>query len=223
MKRPLFICAAAIALMGCGTPLYNGATQATSVADRHPITVDQQTVSLAVQIDPTSQGLNRGQLADIDAFVTAYRIRGHGPITVTAPTGTRSDLDGAETAANVRAALNSFGIDYRDLQGSSYRAGGTPEAVIVSFVQYVATAPTCGDFSGELASRLRNLPPPNYGCADRHNLAAMVADPRDLTRMQEGGLVDGQSAAEKIRTATGRESSVNVSGILVPDGVDTSD
>ncbi|MEM9233275.1 MAG: CpaD family pilus assembly protein [Pseudomonadota bacterium] len=214
MKKYVLLCAAAITLSGCGTPLFNGPNQGLSVAERHPISIDQQTVSLEIRIDPTSQGLNRGQLAEIDAFVTAYRTRGHGPITVTAPSGTRSDLDAAETAANVRMALNSFGIDYRDLQGATYRASGRPEIVVASFTRYVASAPDCGVYKGELVSRLRNMPHPNFGCADQSNLAAMVADPRDLTRMQAAVQRDGTSASNAVRAAKSEENTVNEAGFI---------
>ena len=214
MKQSFLLCAAAILITACGTPLYNGPNQATTVSDRHPISVDQQTMSLSVAIDPTSHGLSRGQLAEIDALVTAYRTRGHGPITVTAPTGTTSDLDAAETAANVRQALNNFGIDYRDIQGSSYRAGGRPETVIVSFTRYVATSSACGVYKGEFVSRMRNMPHPNFGCADRQNLAAMVADPRDLARMQTSDPMDGESAASPVSAAKSPENRVNETGFI---------
>lgn len=220
MKKYLILCLTAITLSGCSTPLFNGANQGQSVAERHPISIDQQTVSLEVTIDPTSQGLNRGQLAEIDAFVTAYRTRGHGPITVTAPSGTRSDLDAAETAANVRMALNSFGIDYRDLQGATYRASGRPEIVVASFTRYVASAPDCGVYKGEFVNRLRNMPHPNFGCADQSNLAAMIADPRDLTRMQTSVQRDGTSASNAVRAAKSEENTVNEAGFVDTVGSD---
>jgi pilus assembly protein CpaD len=40
--------------------------------------------------------------------------------------------------------------------------------------------PPCGDWSTNLAVTTRNDLPSNFGCATQHNLAAMVADPRDL-------------------------------------------
>ena len=100
-------------------------------------------------------------------------------------------------------------------RGASFVAGGRPDAVIVSFTRYVATGPECGDFSGEFTSRLRNQAPPNFGCADRHNLAAMVADPRDLTRMQTPAPVTGRSATNPITAVQTNEGSVNEAGIIV--------
>lgn len=217
MKTSLLLGAAVILLSACGTIIANGPNDAMTHYERHPITVDQQTMSLAVTIDPTSHGLSRGQLAEIDGFVTAYRTRGHGPITVTAPSGTVADLDAAQTAADVRAALNSFGIDYRDIQGASLQTTGRPDTVIVSFTRYVASGPECGLFRSELSSRLRNIEAPNFGCADQHNLAAMVADPRDLTRMQSASPTTGASATNPITAAQSAEGSVNEAGLITMD------
>jgi len=42
----------------------------------------------------------------------------------------------------------------------------------------------CGDWSVSLGYTSANHPAPNWGCATRHNLAVMVADPRDLATPQ---------------------------------------
>jgi pilus assembly protein CpaD len=36
------------------------------------------------------------------------------------------------------------------------------------------------------------MPPPNFGCATQHNLAAMVADPRDLVAPRRVDAADAQ-------------------------------
>lgn len=214
--KPLFLLGtAALLLSGCGTIIANGPNQASTTAERHPITVDQQTVTLSVAVDPTSQGLHRDQLKKIDSFVTSYRTRGHGPITVTTPSGTSADIEAAQTAADIRTALNLYGIDFRDMQGATYLSGGRPEAVIISFSRYVASGPECGNFKGELSARLKNAPSPNFGCATQRNLAAMVADPRDLTRMQTADPVTGASATNPITAVETNEGSVNQAGITV--------
>ncbi len=169
-----------IALSGCAL-LYNGDNEALTVAERHPITVDQQTFSMTVTVDPTVSALSREALAELDEFMRVYRTRGHGPLTVTAPSGTGNDLEGQQTAAQVRTALNALGLAYTDMQGATYRTAERPAPVLVSFTQYVASGPVCGVFKGGIVNQYKNLSPPNFGCADQQNFAAMVADPRDLT------------------------------------------
>ena len=153
----------------------NGPHDALTVAERHPVTVDQQTQTLLVPVDGTAQGLPRAQLAAIDGFVTAYRTRGYGPITVTAPGG----REAGQAAADVRAALFAAGIPYEEMRGASLRGGGG-DAVVVSFSAYAASAPDCGVYEGVMAARFATKPHPNFGCANQANLAAMIADPRDL-------------------------------------------
>ena len=169
---------AAALLCACST-VTNGAHDGYTVAERHPIGVDQQTETLLVAVEPGANGLNRGQLASLDAFVSLYRTRGYGPLTVTTPQGGGEARAAGQTAADVRRALFAAGIPYEDMRGASVRSAQT-DAVVVSFATYVASAPACGTSRGELVSRLKNRPHPNFGCANQANLAAMVADPRDL-------------------------------------------
>lgn len=207
--RIVTILALGVSLTACSS-IMNTSNNALSSAERHPITVDQQTVSLAIPIDSTLSGLTRQTLAELDQFMTVYRTRGHGPVTITSPSGTNRDIDGQQTAADVRDALHSFGLDYAQMHGATYRVGGRPDTVLVSFTRYVAEGPVCGVFTGETRSNLRNLPAPNFGCADQQNLAAMVADPADLTRMQDIGPGNGTQAAAAVRAVSGfNESSPN--------------
>ena len=173
-----FLAAAATALTAACALTPNGPDEARTVAQAHPITVDQQTVALRVAIDDTRGGLSRADLARIDALVSEYRTRGHGPVTVTAPVGGASDRAAQRTAADVRSALHAFGMPYETMSGASVR---TEEGdVIVSFQSYVATGPACGRNGYSASRRLRNVRSENFGCANQSNLAAMIADPRDL-------------------------------------------
>ena len=48
-------------------------------------------------------------------------------------------------------------------------------------MRYVAQGPECGNnWSENLASNSSNVGHPNFGCANQHNLAAMVANPADV-------------------------------------------
>lgn len=181
--------------------MFNDRTDAQTLAERHPISIDQQTVVLRVPVDPTLRGLPRTVLSDLDRFLTDYRTRGHGPVTVTAPTGTGRDIDGQQTAAEIRQALYALGLDYSEMLGSSVRSDDRPGTVLVSFSQYVASGPVCGVFDGGLVNNFTNRPPRNFGCADQHNLAAMVSDPKDLVTMQAPSASNGAALAAAVRAA----------------------
>jgi pilus assembly protein CpaD len=50
----------------------------------------------------------------------------------------------------------------------------------VSYLRFVAQPPPCGNWSTNLAEEPMNVPYPDFGCANQHNLGAMVANPADL-------------------------------------------
>ena len=186
LKARLLTVAAFSTLGACAlTP--NGTDDALSVREAHPITVDQQAVALRIGVDGTRGGLDRSDLARIDALVSDYRTRGHGPITVTAPVGGDSDRAAQRTAADVRTALHAAGVPYDAMAGASVRTARADE-VIVSFQSYVATGPSCGAGGYSVSRRLRNLRSEDFGCASQANLAAMISDPRDL---HGGSAADG--------------------------------
>ena len=60
------------------------------------------------------------------------------------------------------------------------RAARCQRPIRLSYLRYVAEAPECGQWPTNLAEDYRNLPYPNLGCAQQHNLAAQIANPADL-------------------------------------------
>ena len=169
----------ALCVAGCAAG-FNGPEHAMSVAEAHPISVDSQVVTLTIDADATTTDLSDRDRARLKAFANAYLVNGHGPLTITAPSG-YADADGHEAAADIRQALNDAGVSWETLAGATYRTGGDQgDQLIVSYTRYVATASECGVWSGVRARDYRNLRSPNYGCATQNNIAAMLADPHDL-------------------------------------------
>ena len=118
-----------------------------------------------------------------------------GPVTITAPAGSRNDLYAQETVAEIREALHATGVDYTAMTGATYRAGAGGD-IIVSYTGYVASPSTCGLWDDEFELRSRNLKSKNFGCAQQNNLAAMIADPRDL--VAPGDLAPTDSARQSV-------------------------
>ena len=171
---------AAAVVSGC-SGAFNGPEQALSVAQQHPIAVDSQVVTLTIRDDASTDELSRLDKARLRAFADSYLRNGHGPLTITAPSGSSSDIHGQEVSADVRTYLNSIGVPWSSMGGSSYRSGETDgRDVIISYTHYVATPSPCGIWEGLREADRRNIRSPNFGCATQNNLAAMIADPRDL-------------------------------------------
>ena len=89
----LTIAAAAAALAGGCAGAWNGADQAISIAEEHPITVDSQIVTLTLDVD--GGALSATDEARLRAFADAYLTQGHGPLSVTSPSGAGTGRAGA--------------------------------------------------------------------------------------------------------------------------------
>ncbi|MEQ8377494.1 CpaD family pilus assembly protein [Parvibaculum sp.] len=172
---------AAVGLAGCSG--FNGVEEAQyGVTYSHPISVETDVATLNVGVVAGQPGVAPSDRAAIEGFAAAYRQRGHGPLTISTPSG--SPNAGAATVAlsDVRDILSENGIGTGSLAYTPYRASGADAnaPVILSFKRYVAKATACGDWSQDYALDPANGLMPNHGCATQNNLAAMVADPADL-------------------------------------------
>lgn len=154
---------------GCAANKFNGQEHALTVEQAHPISVDSQTVTMTLA--QGSSGLSSLDEARIRAFANSYMNNGHGSLTVTSPT--------SAGAADVRDALNRFGVPATSVAEAEYRGGATQD-VILSYTHYVATPSACGIWEGVRENDYRNMRSPNFGCATQNNLAAMIGDPHDL-------------------------------------------
>lgn len=207
---------AALALSGCST-VANGRNEAISVAEEHPIAVDSQVVTLTLPVG--GAGLSAVDKARVRAFADAYLAGGHGPVSVTTPSGTGRDGDALETADAARAVLDAAGVDATQIESAGYASAEEKRQLVLSYVRYVATPSACGVWTGTLVRDFRNLRSPNYGCATQNNLAAMVADPRDLVepaaataadanaRMR---MIDAYRKGEKTSSATDEDIKADV-------------
>lgn len=203
---------AALAATSCAGGVFNGPQHAMTVAEEHPISVDSQVVTLTIDVDVTTADLSNMDKARLRAFADAYMRNGHGPLTVTAPSGTASDFEGQETAADIREALHGAGVPWSALTGATYRTGGeNGSQLILSYTHYVATASACGIWDGLKSRDYRNLRSPNYGCATQNNYAAMIADPHDLIAPADEMPRDGEAVVRAIEAF--REGQVTASEV----------
>ena len=198
--KTALLTASALFSVSCAGGAFNGPEDAMTVAEAHPITVDSQVVTLTIDVDGNSSDLSDMDRSRLRAFANSYLLNGHGALTITTPSGTGSDQDGQNAASGVREALNEAGVPWSSISGAAYRVSesGVSDQIIVSYTHYVATASRCGDWSGYRSNDYKNLSSPNYGCATQNNLAAMVADPRDLVRPADITPRDGVVAVRAI-------------------------
>lgn len=190
--------AASLLATACSGGLFNGPEQALTIAEQHPISVDNQVVTLTIATDETTTDLSNVDRARLRSFVDAYLTNGHGPLTVTGPSGAGNDSDGHEASADIRQALHDAGVPWSAIHGATYRTGEASNETILSFTRYVATASPCGVWKGIRKNQYKNLRSPNMGCATMNNYAAMIADPHDLIAPSSTSPRDGETVVRAI-------------------------
>ncbi len=154
---------------------------AVDPSERHPILVSKRAVHLDVEAPRGSMGLTRAQADHVRAFLREYRAQGQGGLQIAAPSGAANEVAAMRTVRSVRALMRAEGVRPGAVRTVPYYGEGDPQPPVkISFLRYVAEAPECRDWSTNLAESERNLPYPNMGCATQRNLAAMIANPRDL-------------------------------------------
>ena len=217
--KTALLAASALLTVSCAGGAFNGPEDAMTVAEAHPISVDSQTVTLTIDVDTSVSDISDVDRSRLRAFADSYLLNGHGPLTITAPSGTSNDQDGRETASDVRKALNDVGVPWSSISAATYRTSdsGDGDQLIVSYTHYVATASRCGDWSGMRSRDYKNLRSPNYGCATQNNIAAMIADPRDLVMPADVTPRDGVVAVRAIDLYRNGEDTASATGDIATD------
>lgn len=172
---------ALLALNGCKH--YPGATTAV-IADplaRHPIVVSDQAEQLDVEAPSGAVSLAPRQRSDVYHFIGDFKSAGNGRLLVSAPSGSKNEIAAMNLLGEIRAIVRRSGVSPHAVAYHPYQATGRRNAPIqITYRRYHAEGPECGDWSTNLAEDPQNLPYPNLGCATQANLAAVIANPRDL-------------------------------------------
>jgi pilus assembly protein CpaD len=168
---------AALLIAGsCAAPTNDGSGLMSDPIANHPIAVEPAYRSIKLPFSATDQGLMPDDAAHFSVFVAEYLNSGNGAISITAPSG-----------GSANAAIGYFGERLASMGVPRDRilVGTRPDAgdgrIELGYMSYTAHVEACGqDWSKDWADTADNQPPQNFGCSVQHNLAAMVADPRDL-------------------------------------------
>ena len=96
-------------------------------------------------------------------------------------------IQGGDPVANdmgwqVRSALIAAGAPESRVQIVSYAAPDPRAPVLAGFETVRAVVPQCGTQWGNLTRSANNTTSANFGCAVTANLAAQIANPRDIVQ-----------------------------------------
>jgi pilus assembly protein CpaD len=176
MQRDMMRIAALTTLLlagSCAAPIENGGVTTVDPDRMHPISV--QPDYRAVKLSFTGAGMMPEDAAKLEGVAQDYLARGDGSISISAPEGP----DSTAAISYFGEQLVHMGVSRSHIIVGTHPVSDGDRRVEIGFVGYVAHTDPCGDWSNAEDTEA-NLPMPNFGCAVQHNIAAMVADPRDL-------------------------------------------
>jgi pilus assembly protein CpaD len=170
-------------LAGCAEsgPDFDDVYVPTSHTERYPIVVKKGTARLDVS---GKHGYLTPQQADTVArFAQQALSKAASVIHVRRPSGGGRSI---AVADDINTVLLQNGIREEMIVHSTY-PGAATAPVLISYLRNYAVTQECGSWN-DLSVTYDNAPYANFGCAHQNNLAAMVADPRDLEgpRPQDG-------------------------------------
>lgn len=180
------------------------------------------TSRFALQVEPgvdrvafavREAGLSDNQTRALHDMVNRFALEGAPVLRVEAPSG--QDVVASDMAWRVKGALEAAGVPPHQVQVATYIAPDPRAPVLVGFDTVRAAVPQCGTSWTSLSRTGANAGYANFGCAVSANLAAQIADPRDIVRprtMEAGSaarravVFDRYAAGEQ--TAAARETLV---------------
>jgi pilus assembly protein CpaD len=145
--------------------------------------VSEQPASMVLRVARGSRGLSPSQRAEALRFLGHFRgsDSGNSKLVIGVPSGTANETAAMYAVSDLRHLISELGFPDNTVVVEPYGAGRDSAAPIrLSYLRYVAEGPECGRWPTNLAEDYRNLPYPNFGCAQQRNLASQVANPADL-------------------------------------------
>lgn len=169
--------------------------------------------SVALDVTTSADGLSIPEQRRVAAWFQAMDLRYGDRVSVEDPSGSGA------TKNDVAKLAGRYGLLLADSTPAAAMAL-TPGQARIVITRSTATVPGCPDWSAKSDATLSNGMTPNHGCATNANLAAMVANPEDLIKGQEGSpdtYVNTSTKAitvyqEKAATSTATGGSIGGSG-----------
>ncbi|GGD05416.1 CpaD family pilus assembly protein [Aureimonas glaciei] len=149
---------------------------------RHPITVGEAEEVLEIPIVSSEVRLPPASRDRITTFADRFQRSGSAAIRVLLPSGSDNAAAAELASRDVVAALRKAGIRSDRILVQPYRTAGFdgPAPIRLSFATLTAKTEACGRWPADLGDTHENKNYFNFGCASQQNLAAQIADPRDL-------------------------------------------
>jgi pilus assembly protein CpaD len=180
----------ALGLAGCNTTsdqIVTGGVPEDYRA-RHPIAIEEGAHAIVVFVGRGRGGLSPEQRSDVAGLGRSWVHEGTGAIVADVPVDTPNARAAASAYHEIRSVLLASGVPSNGVVLHNY-APSDPQffpAIRLSYPKIKATAGPCGLWPEDLGpsvldpSYSENKQYYNFGCANQHNMAAMIDNPADL-------------------------------------------
>jgi pilus assembly protein CpaD len=161
---------------------------------RHPITVGEAEETLDIPVVSSESRLPSASRDRISHFATRFLRSGSAAIRVLLPSGSENAGAAELASRDVIRTLRREGIKADRILVQPYRTAGFtgPSPIRLSFATLKAATERCGRWPEDLGDTHENKNYFNFGCASQQNLAAQIADPRDLLEPRGLGEIDAE-------------------------------
>ena len=178
IRQTLLSSIAATALLGgcVGTPAEGTGPIPLPPTQRFSLQVEPGIERIALTVH--DQGLSANQQNAILDLANRFGQEGAPTIRIEAPSG--QDVVANALAWRVKTVLEQVGVPTHQVQVIGYSAPDPRAPVLVGFDTVRAQVPQCGREWGNLSRTANNQSSANFGCAVTANLAAQIANPRDI-------------------------------------------
>ena len=175
---------AAMLLQACGTP--QDGLKTGSIPDdyrtKHPIVLAEVQQQIDIPIASQDRSLSIGTQDVISGFMSEYRARSSGILTILYPSGSVNAAAAQGMRRQFRQLALQTGIPSGRIHEATYQASpdGGLAPVRLTYNAVKATTHPCGEWPSDILHTTDNTNWENFGCATQSNLAAQIANPTDL-------------------------------------------
>ena len=179
MIRSLIFASGALILTGCvGLPAEGLDPAPLNPTSRYSLQVEPGIERVALAVHET--GLSPNQTQALQDIAGKFYAEGAPVLRIEAPSG--DDPVSSEMAWHIKGALEASGVSSYQVQVVTYVAPDPRAPVLVGFDTVRAVVPQCGTTWTNLMRTGSNAGSSNFGCAVNANLAAQIANPRDIVQ-----------------------------------------
>ena len=148
----------------------------------HPIVISEREKTVDIPVGVADRGASRLHRTAVDGFIANYDRSAAPIVAVMVPYGSANQAAASAVAADLVARLRRAGVPEGRIAHQPYEASryGDAAPIRLSYAEMRASTGPCGRWPADLLENNDNKHWANFGCSYQNNLAAQIADPRDI-------------------------------------------